>query len=253
MAQREQPVTALSWMLPRPVRRRIARTARALTRRPPVGKVAFGDLRRLKPISADWGFDRGTPIDRYYIHRFMTRHTGDVRGRVLEVGTDAMTRQYGGDRVTQGDVLHVADDGPPVTIVADLTDGAAIPEAAFDCVIVTQTLHVLYDVPGVIRTLHRILAPGGAALVTVPGITKISRHDMDRWGQYWCFTTKSARRLFETCFPPAGVTVQAMGNVLAATAFLQGIAAEELTDAELEAHDPDFETVIGIRAVRPEN
>jgi SAM-dependent methyltransferase len=239
-------------MLPRRLRRRLVQTVRAVARWPPVGQVDFGDLRRLKPISADWGFDRGTPIDRYYIDQFMSRRAGDVHGRVLEVGTDAMTRRYGAARVTHADVLHVADAGPPVTIVADLTDGAAIPAAAFDCVIVTQTLHVLYDVPAVVRTLHRILRPGGVALVTVPGITKISRHDMDRWGQYWCFTTKSARRLFEHHFPPENVTVEALGNVLGATAFLQGIAAEELTGDELDAHDPDFETVIGIRVVRSE-
>jgi len=108
----------------------------------------------------------------------------------------------------------------------------------------------VYDVRAVVRTLHRILKPGGVALVTVPGITKISRHDMDRWGQYWCFTTKSARRLFEESFTISGVRTEAWGNVLAATAFLQGIAAEELTTEELDHDDPDFETLIGIRAAR---
>jgi ubiquinone/menaquinone biosynthesis C-methylase UbiE len=135
--------------------------------------------------------------------------------------------------------------------VGDLADGAGIASEAFDCIILTQTLHLVYDVPAVVRTLFRILRPGGIALVTVPGITKISRYDMDRWGQYWSFTTRSAGRLFGEVFPPAGVSVEAQGNVLAATAFLQGIAAEELEPEELDHYDPDFETLIGIRASRP--
>ena len=246
------PVRVPEWILSKAVRRRIVRRARLLMQRPRVGGIAFGDLRRLQPISADWGFDRGTVIDRYYIDRFMGRHAADIRGHVLEIGSDVLTRQYGGSRVVRSDVLHVTDSGPPVTIVADLADGRAIPDDAFDCVIVTQTLHLVYEARAVVRTLHRILRPGGVALVTVPGITKISRYDMDRWGQYWSFTTKSARRLFEEVFPAAGVTVEAAGNVLVATAFLQGIAAEELTRSELDYLDADFETLIGIRATRIE-
>jgi SAM-dependent methyltransferase len=237
-------------VLPKALRRKVIRRVRALTLRPRVGRIDFGDLRRLEPISRDWGFERGTVIDRYYIDRFMRRHAEEVRGRVLEVGTDSMTREYGSSRVEHSDVLHVAHSGPPVTIVGDLAEGTDLPSEAFDCVIVTQTLNVVYDVAAVVRTVHRILRPGGVALVTVPGITKISRYDMDRWGQYWSFTSRSARRLFEEAFPAAGVTVEAAGNVFTATAFLYGIAAEELTAEELDHHDPDFETLIGIRARR---
>jgi SAM-dependent methyltransferase len=215
-----------------------------------VGHVAFGDLRRLEPISRDWGFERGTVIDRYYIDRFMERHADDVRGRVLEVGTNALTRRYGSARVERQDVLHVTDSGPPVTIVGDLSTGVGIPVDSFDCVIATQTLNFIYDVPAAVRTLHAILRPGGVALVTVPGITKISRYDMDRWGQFWSFTSRSARQLFEEAFGADHVTVEAAGNVLAATAFLQGLAAEELSPEELDLVDPEFETLIAVRAAR---
>jgi SAM-dependent methyltransferase len=236
--------------VPKAFRRRLSHRVRSLLVRPRVGHVAFGDLRRVDPISTDWGFDRGTVIDRYYIHQFLTRHATDIRGRVLEIGTNDMTKKYGSSRVSQSDVLHVANSGPPVSIVGDLSDGTGIPSVAFDCIILTQTLHLVYDVHAVVRTVQRILKPGGVALVTVPGITKISRYDMDRWGQYWSFTTRSARRLFEEAFPVQGVTVEAAGNVLAATAFLFGIAAEELSTEELDHRDPDFETLVGIRAVR---
>jgi SAM-dependent methyltransferase len=171
---------------------------------------------------------------------------------VLEVGTNEMTRTFGGERVTHSDVLHVEAAGPPVTIVSDLAVGDDIPDAAFDCVIVTQTLQMIFDASAAVHTLHRILRPGGVALLTVPGITRISRYDMDRWGQYWSFTTRSARRLFEDTFAAGNVQVEAFGNVLAAVAFLHGIAAGELRAAELERHDPDYEVLVAVRARRPD-
>ena len=51
---------------------------------PLVGKVRFGDLKRLTPISPKWGLDRGRPIDRSYIESFLAQHASNIRGRVLE-------------------------------------------------------------------------------------------------------------------------------------------------------------------------
>lgn len=226
----------------------LRRRLRRWKRWPPVGLVRFGSLRRVRPICANWGFGRGRPVDRYYIERFLAAHAAEIRGRVLEIGSDTYTRAFGGDRVTRRDVLHVADASPTTTIVADLADGRGIESDAFDCAIITQTLQCIYDVAAAVRTIHRILRPGGTALVTVPGISKISRHDMDRWGYYWSFTTASARRLFEDAFSGGDVHVQAHGNVLAAAAFLYGIAAEELRPRELDHVDPDYELLITVRA-----
>jgi hypothetical protein len=232
------------------MRRTLAGWLQAATRRPRVGQVDFGDLRRLAPVSSTWGFDRGVPVDRFYIDRFMRSHEQDVRGRVLEIANPAMTRRYGGDRVTRSDVLHPIAAPAPVTLVGDLATGEGIPEAAFDCAIVTQTLLLVYDVQAAIRTLGRILAPGGVALVTVPGITKISREDMDQWGQFWSFTSASLRRLFDEAFDPERVSIEVYGNVLAATAFLHGLSAGELTEDELMHRDRDFEVLLAVRAAK---
>jgi SAM-dependent methyltransferase len=237
-------------MTPGTMRRTLVGWLHAATRRPRVGHVDFGDLRRLAPISSTWGFDRGMPVDRFYIDRFMRSHERDVRGRVLEIANPAMTRRYGGDRVTRSDVLHPVAAPAPVTLVGDLATGEGIPEAAFDCAIVTQTLLLVYDVQAAIRTLGRILAPGGVALVTVPGITKISREDMDQWGQFWSFTSASLRRLFNESFDSERVSIEAYGNVLAATAFLHGLSAGELTEDELLHRDRDFEVLLAVRAAK---
>ena len=215
----------------------------------PVGKVDCGDLRRLNPLSRLFGYDRGLPVDRYYIERFLAEETGSIRGRVLEVGDDCYTRRFGGDRVTHSDVLHVHHGNPQATIVADLSDGKEIPSDCFDCVILTQTLHVIYDVHNAIRTLHRILKPGGILLATVPGISQIDHYEWaEQW--YWSFTTRSSRRLFGEVFSADRVTIQAYGNVRAATAFLYGLATEELRCEELDYRDRDYELLITAKAIK---
>jgi SAM-dependent methyltransferase len=229
---------------------------RLVTVRPPVGLVRFGSLRRLTPFSRRYGFERGTPIDRYYIETFLSRHageatygTGDIHGRVLEVGDDMYTRKFG-TAVTKSDVLHAGDERPEATIVGDLTSVEGLPAGSFDCVICTQTLNVIYDVRAAIATLHRALAPGGVLLVTIPGISQICRPENELWGDYWRFTVLSIRRLLEEAFPPENVTVEAYGNVLASAAFLYGLATEELKRDELEPRDPDYELLIAARAVK---
>jgi len=101
-----------------------------------------------------------------------------------------------------------------------------------------------------VSTLARVLKPGGVLLVTLPGICHISRHDMDRWGDFWRFTSLSAQRLFEEAFEPSAVTVESYGNVLTAVALLQGLAVEDLQAKEIEYRDPDYEVTIALRAVK---
>jgi glycosyltransferase involved in cell wall biosynthesis len=211
----------------------------------------FSKLRRLEPISRDFGYDRGLPIDRYYIEQFLARHAADIQGRVLEIGDDTYTDRFGTNRVTISDVLHVDDSNPATTIVGDLATAEHIPSNSFDCIILTQTLQFIYDVPAAIRTLHRILKPGGVLLATFPGVSQIAR---DRWGEiwYWGFTTLSARRLFAEVFPGGTVSIESRGNVLTAISFLNGLAAEELRQKELDYDDPAYQVLIVLRAEKPQ-
>ena len=217
----------------------------------PVGWVRFGSLRRLKPIAPDFGWRWGLAIDRYYIEKFLAQHSEDIRGHVLEIEEAVYTRRFGGNKVTRSDVLHVDASHPLCTIAADLTKADNIPSNSFDCIILQQTLEFIYDVRAALRSLYRILKPGGALLVTFHGISQIARYDMDKWGEYWRFTSLSARKLFTEVFPGACVTIEPHGNVLAATAQLQGIVAEELNPEELDFNDPDYEVLIGVRACKP--
>ncbi len=217
---------------------------------PAIGSVDFGDLRRTVPISRVFGLDRGVPVDRYYIEAFLRRNAALIRGRVLEIGDASYTKRFGGSKVTKSDVLHATGESLEATIVADLTHAPEIPDDCFDCVILTQTLQFTYDMEAMVSEVYRILAPGGSVLCTVPGISQISRVDMDRWGDYWRLTTRSARELFETAFPPEHIEVAAYGNVLSATGFLHGLATSELKREELDAVDDDYQLVIAVRALK---
>ena len=238
-------------VLPVEVRRWLRAKQQRFKQSPLPGFVRFGSLRRVTPISRVFGFDRGQCVDRYYIENFLASHAQDIQGHVLEIGDATYTRTFGSARVAKSDVVHVWEGNPKATIVADLTCADHIPSDTFDCIILTQTLQHIYDVHASLKQLYRVLKPGGVLLATFPGISQISRYDMDRWGDYWRFTTLSARRLFEEVFPPDHVTVMAHGNVLAAIAFLHGLAAEELKQEELDHCDPDYEVLITIRAIKP--
>lgn len=234
------------WLLPRTIRRFLVRSSRW----PPVGMARGRILNQLTPVSRTWGGDRGLPIDRYYIERFLARWAEDVRGHVLEISDNTYTVRYGGQRVTKSDVLDKEKGNPRANIIADLTCADHLPENTYDCIICTQTLQFIFDTRAALRTLFRILNPGGVLLVTVPGVSQVSRYDVERWGDYWRFTSMSARRLFSEFFPPDQVVIQAHGNVLVAAAFLYGLAAEELDRKELEYNDAEYELLITIRATK---
>jgi SAM-dependent methyltransferase len=202
------------------------------------------------PMSRNFAFDRGTPIDRFLIERFLERYAADIRGRALEVEGRQYLDKFGGQRVTHIDVLHAVAGNPEATIIGDLATGKGIPLGVFDCLILTQTLHVIYDIHATVKNIHRMLKPGGVALVTIPGISQTSRYDADRWGDYWRLTPEAARRLFGEVFRAEGITVESCGNVRLAAAYLFGLAKEELPPSVLIENDRDYPLLNFVRAVK---
>jgi SAM-dependent methyltransferase len=242
--------SVLRVLLPLPVRRFTRTVALRCSQWPLKGTVRFGSLRRLTPIDADWGFSRGLPIDRYYLENFLRDHADDIRGRVLEVDNNAYTRKFGGSKVTRSDVLHIGEQGPGVTLVGDLQHGDHLPSDAFDCIVLTQVLNLAFDARAAIRTVHRMLGPGGVALVTVPGLTRMLSDAEHQWGHCWGFTTFSLGRIFREEFPGGTIEVASCGNVLSTTAFFYGLATDELRPHELDHHDPEIELLVTLRAVK---
>jgi len=230
-------------LLPEPLRQRLKQRLA-----PRDGSVQWGDLRRTEPFSRSFGFDRGLPVDRKYIEAFLEKHANDIGGTVLEVRSSAYTLRYGGSRVTKSEVLDIDATNTAATILVDLNAAQALPSEKFDCIILTQTLQLIYEFRSALKDLHRSLKPRGVLLLTVPGTTKVLDEIRDTW--YWSFSSSSIQRLLEELFDAEHVQVDAYGNVLTAVAFLEGLAAAELSEAELAFRDPEYEVIVAARGVR---
>jgi SAM-dependent methyltransferase len=216
---------------------------------PRLGRIDFGSFSSTVPASQDFGWDRGTPIDRYYVENFLAKNAGDIQGRVLEIGDDAYSKQFGADKISQQDVLHVDAQHPTATLKGSLIKPGVVPEDAFDCIVFTQTLQVIFELDEAVERLHAALKPGGVLLLTVPGISQIDRQE---WCESWCwaFTVTSVRRLFAKHFNANDLEITAYGNVFAASSFLFGVALEEIDSKKLDEVDPAYPCIISLRASR---
>jgi hypothetical protein len=223
----------------------IKRFLSSLPRRP----IVFENPRR-KPISRQFGFDRGTPIDRYYIDTFLQKNNKCIKGKVLEVAENTYSKRFGSN-VTSYEILHYDNSNKNATIIGDLTKPDTLPENTIDCFICTQTLNFIYDVQNAITGCYKLLCAKGVLLATVSGLSQISRYDMDRWGDYWRFTDLSIRKLFESVFDKNNIEVTPYGNLFCANALLQGLAVEDLPNKHLLAkHDNDYQVIICIKAIK---
>lgn len=209
-------------------------------------------LRRTTPYRKHLGGRRGSYIDRFYIERFLAANQECIQGAVAEIQSDEYTRMFGGDRVERSEIIDANCDNADRTLTLDLAQTATAPEDAFDCVLCTQTLFLIRDYAAAVRSLFRMLKPGGVVLVTVPGICPVIRGPLiagvgEDW---WRFTARSAHVIFAEVFGAGNVRTESYGNVLTATAFLMGLVQEELTAEELNFRDPDCEVVVAVRATK---
>jgi SAM-dependent methyltransferase len=216
------------------------------TRFPRVGNIQPFDFFSTEPISRSWGDDRGTPIDRYFIEKFLSENSDIIKGTVLEFGDDFYTSKFGGEKVTTSEIFNTTHGNGKATYVGNLEDISQIKSDYFDTIICTQTLHFVPDMNKAISTIYRILKPGGILLATMPGLSQIET----LWLDYWRVTKYSAQLLFENSFEKNKLEIRHFGNVLAASSFLYGISAEELEKKMLDKIDENYHMLICIKAVK---
>lgn len=209
--------------------------------------VNWQGLRQLKPLEDDFGFNRGTPVDRYYIEKFLQTHAHFIKGDVLEIGENTYTKKFA-DAGVHSEILNYHADDSGNSVAGDLTNPETLPANSADCFICTQTLNFIFDINKAVEGIRHVLKINGTALVTVAGLCQVSKYDYDRWGDYWRFTDQSVKKVFEKSFGNKNIEVVTYGNVLAATCLLQGITVEDITKAELDHPDLLYQVVIGIVA-----
>jgi hypothetical protein len=203
----------------------------------------------VKPVSRKFGFDRGylyhpgKPIDRYYIEKFLFKNRKYIRGKTLEISGSTYTKKFGGKKVKESHVLSYVP-GKDVDIVGDLVTGRGLPLDYFDCFIMTQTLPFIYDLKSAIKNSIALLKKGGTLLITVNGISQISRYDMNRWGHYWNFTNISLKHLLEEQVSKKNIRIETYGNVKVACSMLYGLSQEDLNQSDFYYNDEDYQLVI---------
>jgi SAM-dependent methyltransferase len=199
----------------------------------------WGNLRRTRPFSERFGLDRGTPVDRHYLHRFFERNAGRITGDVLEVHRPLYTTRFG-SAVRTSDTVDI-DPGVRPTYVCDLAaPGDTIPAARYDCFLLHNTLQLIRDLEAALRTAARVVRPGGVVLAATPVLMPLESAADD----YWRPTAAGWRTLAARAWPGCEVSVAAHGNCLVAVAAMLGLATEELTEAELAAEDPLYPVLV---------
>ena len=237
---------SLSKRLPEPAREKLEATLPKNVMRE---RVRWGNLRRVEPFDPQYGFGRGTPIDRVYIEEFLASFQEDIHGDTLEVGDTRYTDRFGRS-VTSKQVLDVNPSNPSATIVADLSIPGSLPEDRFDCFILTQTLHLIEDTGVALKQAYASLRTDGVLLLTFPSVSRISPTagpTKDRWR----VTPAGLDRIIQSSCPQAEREVLGRGNLLTGVAFLLGLAAEELKGDELAYDDPRFPLVACARVRKP--
>jgi SAM-dependent methyltransferase len=205
---------------------------------------SFGDL-PLEPRSDHYGLDRGTPMDRRYIEAFLAEQQDAIRGTVLEVQDDAYTRRFGADRVSESAVVDIDGSNPQATLITDLDQPGSLPADAYDCIILTQTLHLLRHPGRCVENCYRALRRTGVLLVTAPALSRVSPTYPD--ADYWRFTPAGIAELFAQHWR-RDFTIHAWGNLRSCIGFLLGEVVEDLPDATLDEHDPRFVLTVGVDA-----
>lgn len=206
----------------------------------------FADL-PLEPLSDHYGFDRGTPLDRRYIEVFLDERRSAIRGSILEVGDNTYTAMFGADAVSKSTVVDINRSNQRATLIADLEQPHALAPAANDCIILTQTLHLLRR-PGLcVESCYRGLRPGGVLLATAPSVGRVSPTYPD--ADYWRFTPAGIKELFARHWE-GDFTAHALGNLRSCIGFLLGEVVEDLVDTVLDRHDPRFPLTVAVEAHR---
>lgn len=206
-------------------------------------------LRSVSPISAKYGFDRGKPVDRYFIEKFLLKNADHIRGVCLEVKDNEYTKRYGGGAVERIDILDINMANNKANIFGDLRSLQTIHNNTYDCIILTQVLQYIDNCEAAIDECYRILKPDGHLLVTLPSMGRIDLASGVE-GDFWRFTTASARYLFAKHFPHSNLMIQSWGNVLAGVAFWIGLSWEDMRHRNLEYYDPAFPLIISVSAIK---
>ncbi len=197
-----------------------------------------------EPISRQFGTERGTPIDRYYIDEFLRNHSGLIRGDVLEIEDNTYTVRFGKDRVVRSIVMDVNAQNSNISFNGNLETGEGIRDEIADCFILTQTLMYIFDLKNAAHNINRILKAGGTALVTCSGISQNSIRCMDNYGCYFNFNKDVFVKMFQEETALQVIETGSYGNVKTVSAHLNGLCCEDLEVNDFMPNDKYYPLIV---------
>lgn len=200
-----------------------------------------------KPVSKYYGFDRGKPLDRFYIENFLEENKGCIKGVCLEVLNNKYTIKYGKDRVLKSDILDIEKNNKDANIIGDIRDLKEVENDTYDCIVLTQVLQFIDNLEAAISECHRVLKKDGILLATLPSISRIDCVSGTE-GDFWRFTKAGARYLFEKSFNKSNLEIKNRGNVKSGIYFLSGFSVEDISTKSLYKDDENFPSLITVKA-----
>lgn len=117
--------------------------------------------------------------------------------------------------------------GPLVDRVAPAED-LPYDDSSFDLVLCTQVLEHVQDPAASIAEIHRVLRPGGAALLSTHGVFLYHPDPPESDQDYWRWTHAGLEKQIRGAGEWSEVTLQAHGDVVACVAYLTAQFADEL-------------------------
>ena len=197
----------------------------------------------VKPISEQFGSERGTPVDRIYIEKFIRKYSNYIKGAVLEIEDAIYTHKYGKENVKHSIVMDVSNQSDKIDFNANIESGEGVQECLVDCFIITQTLMYIYDLESAAKNIVKFLKPGGVALITCSGLSQNSKRCMENYGSYFNFNTA----VFEKMFKKEKVEIidtGSFGNVKTVMAHLVGMCAEDLCENDFDYMDLSYPLIV---------
>lgn len=210
-------------------------------RHPLINAVARMDT---QPVSRQFGTERGTPIDRYYIEAILADHSEYIMGDVLEIEDNTYTMQFGGNKVKRSIIMDVSSTDSRVSFNGNIETGQGVRDEIADCFILTQTLMYIYDLGNAAHNIMRLLKKGGTALITCSGISQNSRRCMDSYGCYFNFNKDVFVRMFEKEANAQVLETGSFGNVKTVTAHLNGLCSEDLVKEDFAPNDKYYPLIV---------
>ncbi len=197
-----------------------------------------------EPISRQFGTERGTPVDRYYIDKFLENHTRLIKGDVLEIEDNTYTLRFGGDRVKHSIVMDVSSVNSSISFNGNLETGEGIKDEIADCFILTQTLMYIFDLKKAAHNISRVLRRGGVALITCSGISQNSIRCMDNYGCYFNFNKDVFVKMFGGEDSLEVIETGSFGNVKTVLAHIAGLCCEDLTTSDFMPNDKYYPLIV---------